>query len=207
MIKGRIAAAFLIALATIAMPAAAQQPTADEIVRRLVCQPGQECMPPPPPGGRKRGFEPGGAKRSFEVVPKPTEETRQQAEQQASAGKLPTIDLQVTFDFNSDAVGPAARAALAPLGEAMRDPRLAASRFTLIGHTDGVGDRTYNQGLSERRAAAVKRYLVEAFGITAERLDAYGRGMTQMKNPADPRAAENRRVQVISQVVAASEQR
>ena len=66
------------------------------------------------------------------------------------------------------------------------------------GHTDGKGGDAYTQGLSERRAAAVKGYLVRTFGIATERLVSYGRGRSSLKNSTDPFAAENRRVQVIN---------
>ena len=57
---------------------------------------------------------------------------------------------------------------------------------------------TYNQGLSERRAEAVKRFLAEKYGIDASNLVTVGYGKTQLKNPAGPFASENRRVQVIN---------
>jgi OOP family OmpA-OmpF porin len=43
------------------------------------------------------------------------------------------------------------------------------------GHTDSVGTDAYNQKLSERRAAAVKDYLVKK-GVAANRLEAIGKG-------------------------------
>lgn len=172
-------------------------PSSDEIVRALTCKPGQDCEAPPPSTGQRRGFTPG--KRSFEIVPKGEAPSRETVEQKAKGGALPTLDVQVTFDFDSDVVGPAAQKSLAALGAAMRDPQLASSRFTLIGHTDGVGARGYNQALSERRALQVRRFLVDVFAIAADRLEAYGRGMTQLKLPGNPSAAENRRVQIINQ--------
>ena len=57
--------------------------------------------------------------------------------------------------------------------------------------------------MAERRAAAVKEYLVRTFGIAPDRLASYGRGKSLLKNTADPFAAENRRVQVINQGVLA----
>ena len=57
---------------------------------------------------------------------------------------------------------------------------------------------SYNQGLSERRADAVKRFLLEKYGIEAGSLVTVGYGKTQLKNPSDPLAADNRRVQVIN---------
>jgi outer membrane protein OmpA-like peptidoglycan-associated protein len=72
------------------------------------------------------------------------------------------------------------------------------STFIVAGHTDAKGSDTYNQGLSERRAEAVKRFLAEKYGIDASNLLTVGYGKTQLKNPAGPFASENRRVQVIN---------
>jgi len=46
---------------------------------------------------------------------------------------------------------------------------------TVEGHTDSIGPDEYNQGLSERRANAVKAYLTTR-GVNASRLDAVGKG-------------------------------
>ena len=50
----------------------------------------------------------------------------------------------------------------------------------------------------ERRATAVKRYLTEKFHIPAANLVSAGYGKEGYKNPTDPFAAENRRVEVIN---------
>lgn len=50
-----------------------------------------------------------------------------------------------------------------------------SSNFTLEGHTDSQGSKTSNQALSEKRANAVKNYLVQN-GISSSRLTAYGFG-------------------------------
>ena len=78
------------------------------------------------------------------------------------------------------------------MGQALNDAKLADYRFVLIGHTDAKGDEPYNQALSERRAAAVKDFLVHAVGIAPERLVTYGRGKSQLKTspiPSQPRNA------------------
>jgi outer membrane protein OmpA-like peptidoglycan-associated protein len=68
----------------------------------------------------------------------------------------------------------------------------------VAGHTDSVGSEEYNQGLSERRAIAVKDYL-ESQGITATRLTARGYGEAQpvASNDTDAGRALNRRVELI----------
>lgn len=72
-------------------------------------------------------------------------------------------------------------------------------RTTLIeGHTDSVGSEDYNQGLSQRRADAVKNYLV-AQGIDTSRIAASGKGESAPvgSNASATGRQQNRRVEVI----------
>jgi outer membrane protein OmpA-like peptidoglycan-associated protein len=114
------------------------------------------------------------------------------------AKKRPSIDLEVNFDYNSDNIGSKAVPQVTALGDALASPDLKGSTFILAGHTDAKGGDTYNQGLSERRAEAVKRFLTEKYGIDAGNLVTVGYGKNQLKNPSGPFASENRRVQVIN---------
>ena len=180
---------------------AGEIPTKEQLIKSLECKEGQDC-PAPPPASRRRGFNPTQGRRGFAFEPF-SEEERKKIDQAARLGKLPSADLEVYFDYDKAEITPAAKQALGPLGQALTDPKLEDSRFILVGHTDGKGSDTYNLQLSERRAAAVKDYLVRTFGIIPDRLDAYGRGKLLLKNTADPFAAENRRVQVINHGVAA----
>ncbi len=108
----------------------------------------------------------------------------------------PSIDLEINFEYNSASIGPAAATTVNELGKALTDPSLKGNTFILAGYADGRGRPAYNQDLSERRADAVKRYLIEKFGMTASSLVTAGYGSTHFKNPGDPNAAENRRVAV-----------
>jgi outer membrane protein OmpA-like peptidoglycan-associated protein len=110
----------------------------------------------------------------------------------------PSIDLEINFDFNSAAIGPDAMPQVTTLGEALASPDLKGSTFVLAGHTDAKGSEGYNQGLSERRAESVKRFLQEKYGIEASYLVTVGYGKTQLKNQTDPFSGENRRVQVVN---------
>ena len=67
------------------------------------------------------------------------------------------------------------------------------SEVIVVGHTDSMGPEAYNQGLSERRAAAVKDYL-ESRGVN--NISSFGAGESQPVAPNDTRAnrALNRRV-------------
>lgn len=108
----------------------------------------------------------------------------------------PSIDMKVTFEFNSATLTPEARQILDRLGEALNSPELAESRFQLAGHTDAVGGDSVNLILSERRAAAVKAYVMVRYKIAASRLETTGYGKTRLLDVAHPESAVNRRVQV-----------
>jgi outer membrane protein OmpA-like peptidoglycan-associated protein len=84
------------------------------------------------------------------------------------------------------------------LGRALSNSELKGSTFVVAGHTDAVGGEDYNLDLSERRADAIKRYLVDKFGISGSDLVSVGYGKTKLKDPARPQAEVNRRVQVVN---------
>jgi outer membrane protein OmpA-like peptidoglycan-associated protein len=110
----------------------------------------------------------------------------------------PNIDLEINFEFNSDRIGQASLSTVEALGKALTDPALKGNTFILAGHTDAKGKTSYNQELSERRADAVKRFLIAKYGIPAATLVTAGYGPTRLKNTNDPFAAENRRVAVVN---------
>lgn len=114
------------------------------------------------------------------------------------AKEKPSIDLEINFDYNSAEISRKALPSVTELGKALSSPELKGSVFLVAGHTDAKGGDEYNQGLSERRAEAIKRHLMQKFGLAAENLVTAGYGKTQLKNTADPFADENRRVQVVN---------
>jgi outer membrane protein OmpA-like peptidoglycan-associated protein len=114
------------------------------------------------------------------------------------AGERPAVDLQVYFDFNSAAITPKAVPQLTNLGNALADPGLKDALVTINGHTDAKGTDPYNQKLSERRAEAIKQYLVDHFHLASENLVTVGYGKQHPKNHDDLFAAENRRVEVVN---------
>ncbi len=89
---------------------------------------------------------------------------------------LATIALTVNFAFDSAKLLPDAIPNLDSLGRALQSPQLAPYRIRIEGHTDSVGSQPYNQTLSQRRAKAVKAYLVKHFDITPGNLVTIGRG-------------------------------
>jgi outer membrane protein OmpA-like peptidoglycan-associated protein len=112
----------------------------------------------------------------------------------------PSIDIEINFEFNSATLAPSAMSTARTLGEALSSADLKGSTFIVEGHTDAKGGTTLNQKLSERRADAIKRFLVEHYGIPAANLVAVGYGKTKLKNEDNPFGAENRRVRVVNMV-------
>jgi outer membrane protein OmpA-like peptidoglycan-associated protein len=104
------------------------------------------------------------------------------------------LSLPVRFDFGSSDISASARAQLDALAEGIK--LLPEGRRILIeGHTDAVGSDDYNRQLSQRRAAAVKQYLVDVQGIDARALVETGVGRQRPIAGLDPYAPQNRRVQ------------
>jgi outer membrane protein OmpA-like peptidoglycan-associated protein len=114
------------------------------------------------------------------------------------ATKRPKVDLEINFDYKSAAVTPKAEPQLNNLGKALTSKELAGSVIMLGGHTDAKGGDEYNQGLSERRAETVKRFLIDNYKIPAANLVTAGYGKKGPKNPNDLYAAENRRVEIVN---------
>jgi outer membrane protein OmpA-like peptidoglycan-associated protein len=125
--------------------------------------------------------------------------TTEEREKIASiANSKPKIDLEINFEFNSATIAAKALPQVTALGEALTSPDLKGHTFIVAGHTDAKGSETYNQGLSERRSDAVKRFLAEKYGIETNRLLTVGYGATKLKNSESPLAGENRRVQIVN---------
>src|ERR1700744_4321698 len=108
----------------------------------------------------------------------------------------PKIDREINFDYNSAHISAKSLPSVQALGRALSNPDLKGSTFIVAGHTDAAGGDAYNQDLSERRADSIKRYLIDKFGIAGTDLVTVGYGKTQLKDPANPLAEVNRRVQV-----------
>ena len=110
--------------------------------------------------------------------------------------KARAVDVDVYFDFDSAALSEAAKVQLKPLGEAFASTTSRQSRYLVAGHTDAKGSAAYNRQLSERRAKAVRQYLLQEFAIEPDRLVAMGLGEDHLHTPLEPYAAVNRRVEV-----------
>jgi OOP family OmpA-OmpF porin len=107
------------------------------------------------------------------------------------------IDLVVNFDFDSAHLQPQSVPLLERLAEAMKSERLQPVRFRVEGHTDAKGSPRYNEELSARRAGTVVEFL-QGQGVCAQRLQAEGRGFSDLLNKQQPLSAENRRVRIVA---------
>ncbi len=107
------------------------------------------------------------------------------------------VDFEVYFPFDSAELTPTARQELQALGQALSSDELQPYRYLIAGHTDAIGQPSYNLKLSMRRAAAVRRFLIEAFPIMPDRLASVGFGQEKLKLIDEPQAAINRRVEVL----------
>jgi outer membrane protein OmpA-like peptidoglycan-associated protein len=110
----------------------------------------------------------------------------------------PKIDLEINFDYNSADISAKSLESVQALGRALTNSDLKGSTFVVAGHTDAAGGEAYNQELSERRADAIKRYLVDKYGINGTDLVTVGYGKSKLKDPNQPMAEANRRVQVVN---------
>ena len=117
------------------------------------------------------------------------------------AATKPKIDLEIRFDYNSADIAKTSVQAVQELGKALSDPSLKGSTFVVAGHTDAQGTEQYNQGLSERRADTIKKYLTEKYGINGSDLVTVGYGESKPKDANAPMDPTNRRVQVVNMEV------
>ena len=114
------------------------------------------------------------------------------------ASTKPNIDLDIQFDYNSAAISASSLPAVQSLGQALSNANLKGSTFIVAGHTDAIGGEVFNQGLSERRADSIKKYLIDKFGIAGSDLVTVGYGKDKPKDPNAPMDPINRRVQVVN---------
>jgi outer membrane protein OmpA-like peptidoglycan-associated protein len=176
---------------------AAEQPSAEQIIQALKPARLTRGLTTSPADAARNAEE---AKFVNSLRNRPTRSlTTVEREQITSiAQKRPSIDLEVNFEYNSDKIGQKGRPQVTNLGQALTSSELKGGTYIVAGHTDAKGSDTYNQGLSERRADAVKRFLAEKYAIDPANLVAVGYGKSHLKNEANPLSAENRRVQVIN---------
>ena len=124
-----------------------------DLIAKEICEP----PPPPPPPAPPPPVEPAPVK----LLPK-------------------------KIDFSADALFDFDKSVLKPKGAEMLDELATVlsgatyDTISAVGFTDPIGSKKWNQGLSERRAAAVKTYLTGK-GIPGDKIKTEGRGMNELK--------------------------
>jgi len=114
-----------------------------------------------------------------------------------AAKVIDRLVVRVNFDTDKALIRKADTAELRKAIEFVK--KYPGHNVTVEGHTDNVGKDKHNQALSERRAAAVKKHLVENGATSGDRIKAVGFGKT--RPVADNSTAEgrfkNRRVEIL----------
>lgn len=111
---------------------------------------------------------------------------------------LRQFNVEITFDFDSARIRPESYETVGLIADALHTPYLQGQTFFIVGHTDAKGAREYNLELSLKRAQAVREALVTTFRVPGDYLFAVGLGEEQLRDPSNPDAAINRRVQLIN---------
>ncbi len=106
----------------------------------------------------------------------------------------PFVTHNIFFDVNSDVIRPNSYAVLKEVAQTLSGLKKPVQ---IIGHTDSDGNDANNLTLSQKRAASVKRALVNEFGLPENLLSSSGKGESQPlnKNATPAQKAQNRRVE------------
>ena len=100
------------------------------------------------------------------------------------------VELDVKFDFDKAQVKQESYGDIKALADFMK--QYPQTSTVVEGHTDSVGSDAYNQGLSERRASAVREVLVNQYGVESGRVQAVGYG--ESRPVADNATADGRAI-------------
>jgi|GEM_PF-5977015 len=109
--------------------------------------------------------------------------------------KLSSADVLVTFALGSAEITAQGQANLHSIAQGLNTPALASVSFEVAGFTDVTGSAETNRLLSQRRAEAVRTYLV-GLSVQPQRLTTAGYGADHLIDPADPTSEANRRVEL-----------
>jgi len=113
----------------------------------------------------------------------------------AAKGRVSTHG--ILFDTGSDHIRGESTPTLTQIADMLKaHPEL---KLTIEGHTDNVGSATSNQTLSDKRAAAVRQFLISTYHIDGGRLTSKGLGATKpaVSNDTPEGRQQNRRVELV----------
>jgi outer membrane protein OmpA-like peptidoglycan-associated protein len=111
----------------------------------------------------------------------------------------PVTQYSLLFDWDKSTITPESHATIAQAAAVANQAH--ATIILVTGYTDTTGSSQYNQALSERRAAAVKRELIQQ-GISPDLIQTVGKGKTDLAvpTPDETRDHQNRRAQIILRI-------
>lgn len=123
---------------------------------------------------------------------------------QVTAPKAPEkecIVLKIEFDTDKSDIKPKYHDEIKRVADFLA--KYPQVKGVIEGHTDNVASAAYNQKLSERRARAVRAYLVDKFKVEPARLSAVGYGLTRpvASNATEEGRQKNRRIQATFECV------
>jgi outer membrane protein OmpA-like peptidoglycan-associated protein len=111
---------------------------------------------------------------------------------------LSQLLVEIDFENDSIAIEPNSYRTVGLIADALHHPNLMFYKFLVVGHTSSTGDAKHNLKLSQERADAITEALATTFAIPRNRLYSVGVGQEMLVDPANPKAADNRRVQLIN---------
>ena len=139
-----------------------------------------------------------GATRGFRPAVRPGTASAKLATAPAKPAAPGKASLLITFATGSAELTPETMQVLQTVAKALQSDRLAGFVFRIEGHADPGGAPELNMKGSEERAQSVAHYLSGKLGVLPDRLQAVGKGATELLNPQQPDAAENRRVTIVT---------
>ena len=195
-------------ISVLAFAGAAQAGTTDPETAQFVCDLTGDCgdatadavapaTPAPVSGARTsstRGFSFKRATSEDQAAQTPSARPVQRAAPRPVA--VGSANLQLSFLPGSAILTEDAKARLAKYAAALNNPKLAARRVRIEGHTDASGSVKSNQTLSQRRAQAVADFLIDN-GLSASRFEVVGYGSSRPLAGVPSQSAANRRVMAV----------
>lgn len=159
------------------------------LVKKEQAEEAEPALPAPVPLVSSESKQPAAPETPREKLPPPVPEEPATA---VAAQEKPAIEVY----FNAETLFDFDKAVIKPEGRKILDEKIVTGMqmypevalLIITGHADRIGTEEYNQDLSERRANAVKAYLVKQ-GIAAERMRASGKGETEPNPEANTRQA------------------